>query len=349
MVAMGQQLPSLGGFVQLPVPLRLNRGAHGVLRRYHFVKQLKTASSSGGDSGSGGGSGGGGGWSSVTSLGPEQDEPPEEDDVRLRTILVANFDGTESDLRRIYSQFGQIESVNPGKGETTQKRIGRVVFTDAAMVDRVMHLTAREAATATAAVADAEDDLDDASAAAVETADDSADEDDDGFQIVGPNGEVEDEVEEVAVRAPSGFRKWYQEHLSDRPGADVLNEYCDRALAGYDYRRKEAERAAEAARNVPDEDGFITVSHRSRRNTHTDGSVHVKAASAGSAAAAERRLKAKGPNGAERTFDDFYRFQTRRRREDELSSMRTKFEADKQKIARAKSMREGFQQRYKPY
>ncbi len=336
---MGQQLPGLGGFVQLPVPLRLNRGAHGVLRRYHFVKQLKAASSAGGDSG--------GGWSSVTSLGPEQEEPREEDDVRLRTILVANFDGTESDLRRIYSHFGQIESANPGKGEATQKGIGRVVFEDAATVDRVMQLTAREAAAATAAVADAEDDLDDASAAAVETADENADEDD-GFQTVGSDGEVEDEAE-VAARVPSGFRKWYQEHLSDRPGADALNEYCDRALAGYDHRRKEAERAAEAARNVPDEDGFITVSHRSRRNTHTDGNVHVKAASAGSAAAAERRLKAKGPGGAERTFDDFYRFQTRRRREDELSSMRTKFEADKQKIARAKSMRDGFQQRYKPY
>ena len=337
------QLPTLGGFVQLPLPLRLNRGVHGVLRRYHFVKQLKAGSSS-----SSGSSCGGTGWSAVSSLGPEQEEPKEEDDVRLRTILVANFDGTESDLRRIYGQFGQIESVNPGKGEPTHKGIGRVVFEDTATVDRVMQLTEREAASVTVAVADAEDDLDDASAGAAEATDGDGDEDDDDFHTVGSDAE-EDEATEVDVRASSGFRKWYQEHLSDRPGAGALNDYCDGALAGYDFRRKEAERAADAARNVPDEDGFITVSHRSRRNTHTDGKVHVKAASAGSAAAAERRLKTKGPNGAERTFDDFYRFQTRARREDELSSLRTKFEADKQKVARAKSLRDGFTTRYKPY
>ena len=113
---MAPQLPWLGGFVQLPVPLRLNRGAHGVLRRYHFVKQLKASSTSGsGDSS-------GSGWSTVKTLGPESDKA-KEDDVRQRTILVANFDGTDSDLRRIYSQFGEIESVNPGKGEATQKEI----------------------------------------------------------------------------------------------------------------------------------------------------------------------------------------------------------------------------------
>ena len=117
-------------------------------------------------------------------------------------------------------------------------------------------------------------------------------------------------------------------------------------LAGYDERRKAAERAAEAARDVPDEDGFITVTRRARRNTHTDGTVQVKAASAGSAQAAERKLKQDGPNGAERTFSDFYRFQTRARREDELSSMRAKFEVDKQKIARAKALRLG---RFQPY
>lgn len=338
-----EQLPGLAGFVQLPVPLRLNRGAHGVLRRYHFVKQLRAASSNGG------GSGGEGGWASIKSVGAQHGEPEEEDDARLRTVLVANFDGTENDLRRIYSHFGAIESVNPGKGEATQKGIGRVVFEDTTTVDRLMQLTTREAASAAAAVADAEDDLEDASAGAAESADSNADEDDDGFQVVGSDGEVDDEAAESAVRAPSGFRKWYQEHLSDRPGADALNEYCDQALAGYDYRRKEAEKAAEAARNVPDEDGFITVTHRARRNTHTDGNVHVKAASAGSAAAVERRLKSKGPNGAERTFDDFYRFQTRARREDELSSLRTKFEADKQKIARAKSLRDGLTVRHKPY
>jgi hypothetical protein len=334
------QLPSLGGFLQLPLPLRLNRGAHAAVRRYHFVKQLKAASG-----------GGGGGWSDVKLGQPEagEGEPEDEADERLRTILVANFDGTESDLRRVYSQFGEIESVNPGKGEPTQKGIGRVVFADTATVNAVMQLTAREAVSAAAAVADAEDDLDDDADAAAQAGSDGADEDDDGFQVVGSQDEGEEaEAEAEAARAPSGFRKWYQEHLTDRPGVESLQSYCDGALSGYDYRRQEAERAADAARNVPDEDGFITVSHRSRRNTHTDGSVHVKAASAGSAAAAERRLKAKGPNGAERTFSDFYRFQTRARREDELTSLRTRFAADKEKILRAKSLREG-QQRYKPY
>ena len=49
--------------------------------------------------------------------------------------------------------------------------------------------------------------------------------------------------------------------------------------------------------------------------------MQVKAASAGSAQAAERKLKQDGPNGAERTFSDFYRFQTRARREDALAAL----------------------------
>ena len=137
--------------------------------------------------------------------------------------------------------------------------------------------------------------------------------------------------------------KWLAEHFEERPGVVALQSYCDDVLAGYDVRRKENERAAKALLNVPDEDGFITVTSGGRRNTHSDGTVQVKAATAGSAAAAERRIAKNGgvANGAERTFSDFYRFQTRARREDELSSLRTKFEADKQKIVRAKERRQG--------
>jgi len=289
-------LPALAGFVQLPLPLRLNRAAHGGVRRFQFVKRLQPAAQAEGDDAGG--------------------EAAAADDARARTILVANFDGAEGDLRRVYGAFGAIESVDSGSGG---KGIGRLVFCEAAAVDAVMRLTADGADRAAAAVADAEEELEDGGGGA------------DG---------------EGAEPPPTGVAKWLGEHFDARPGLPALQNYCDSVLAGYDERRKAAERAAEAARDVPDEDGFITVTRRARRNTHTDGTVQVKAASAGSAQAAERKLKQDGPNGAERTFSDFYRFQTRARREDELSSMRAKFEVDKQKIARAKALRLG---RFQPY
>ena len=333
--------PAIGGFVQLPLPLRLNRGAHAAVRRYHFVKQLKAASAAG--------------------SGEQPTEGEAEDDARLRTILVANFDGADGDLRRAYGQFGEIESVNPGKAGPTGKGIGRVVFADVGAVNAVMQLTVRSAAAAAATVARAEDELEDAASEqgagkvdddGFEVVGSQEEEDDDGFQTVGAEDEGEDfeQGESQAggaaaesVRVPTGMAKWLAEHFEERMGHAALQNYCDDVLAGYDVRRKENERAAKALLNVPDEDGFITVTSGGRRNTHSDGTVQVKAATAGSAAAAERRIAKNGgvANGAERTFSDFYRFQTRARREDELSSLRTKFEADKRKIVRAKERRDG--------
>ena len=42
-------LPALAGFVQLPLPLRLNRAAHGGGRRFQFVKRLQPAAQAEGD------------------------------------------------------------------------------------------------------------------------------------------------------------------------------------------------------------------------------------------------------------------------------------------------------------
>ena len=78
-------------FIQLPLPLRANGGLCSSFQRYHYVKPLKAAEL---------GAGEGGDTGAV--------------DERLRTLLIANFDGTDADLRLVYGRYGAIERVDVG-------------------------------------------------------------------------------------------------------------------------------------------------------------------------------------------------------------------------------------------
>eukprot|EP01047_Picozoa_sp_COSAG01_P048285 COSAG01_NODE_4691_length_4808_cov_14.664897_2_plen_307_part_00 len=216
------QLQGIASFVALPLPMRLGgaaaaagRSAAGATRRYHFVKRLKPKPTP-----------------DAEVAAPSGDADDGGDDPRLRTILIANFDGVEAELRRVYGAYGAIEAAScPGGrgGEASTKGIARVVFEDRQAVDAVMGVSAARAEEEAAAVAAAEQELAEGVTAMAEAdsdgdGDDDDDDDDDGISINlgSPEGSADSDAAEPEARPKTGLRKWLSEHFQARPGIAAL-------------------------------------------------------------------------------------------------------------------------------
>ena len=121
----------------------------------------------------------------------------------------------------------------------------------------------------------------------------------------------------------------------------MLKKEVDQFMIKFNEAQYERERQFSANRNVPDEDGFITVtSRRSRRAPSTSssdfgGGVFIKSAQAEAIAQRQKEKK---------ESINFYRWQQREQKRDRLVDLRKKFEEDKKKIAQLKSSR-----RFRPY
>ena len=180
------QLLSLANFYQLPLPLRLNKSSCRSLQRYHFIKSLKPISNA--------------------SL----------DDERERTLLIANFDGTPSDLQIIYGRYGTIARVDVGNKRQTavEKGVGRVVFDSSCAVRNVLDQSLRQAQANSQQVAADEEEAEEAAAAVVANIHvGSSDEDDDGWATADADAE-----DEPIPPPPNGIKKWLTEYYAQRPG-----------------------------------------------------------------------------------------------------------------------------------
>lgn len=95
------------------------------------------------------------------------------------------------------------------------------------------------------------------------------------------------------------------------------------------FADKEASQAKIAAkrRQVPDEDGFVTVTRGSRN------------APAKQEAALEQAKKQKE---RQKGLDDFYRFQSREKKKAQAGELVRKFEEDKEKVKRMREQRSRF-------
>jgi len=104
---------------------------------------------------------------------------------------------------------------------------------------------------------------------------------------------------------------------------DGLQEKLDTIMMDYDKRVLETKKRNKEMAGVPDEDGFITV-----------GPSSAKVLTAEEIQAINEKRKIK----------NFYAFQHRQQKKDELDTLRQKFEEDKQRIARMSANR-----KFKPY
>ena len=125
----------------------------------------------------------------------------------------------------------------------------------------------------------------------------------------------------------------YRQQQARHADREALLEQCNAVMEAYD----EAEAAKRAAANAePDEDGFITVT---RDTALVEASLSTSAAASTSTRRARNRKRKKGPGAAE--LDDFYRFQTKARRRQDVQTLRQRFQEDLQRLERLKERRGG--------
>jgi ribosomal RNA-processing protein 7 len=120
-----------------------------------------------------------------------------------------------------------------------------------------------------------------------------------------------------------------------------LMQMCNDAMASFESEEEEALRRAKLASEQPDEEGFITVVNKSMpsfgvTNDLEDDHHHRRKAG-------KRNRKRKAGYGAEE-LPDFYRFQLKETRKNEVQDLKKRFEED---LAKVRKMKE--ERAYRPF
>jgi ribosomal RNA-processing protein 7 len=134
-----------------------------------------------------------------------------------------------------------------------------------------------------------------------------------GTEIVWGKG-----IEERA--STQGLRRYSVHNKLQYPSRKELLNSVDEYMSAYSQMEEARSREAAKKRQLPDEDGFITV---------TKGAVRKEEAKE---IAEQAKKKNKG-------FENFYRFQTREKRKEQQGEMIRKFEEDKRRVEEMKQRR----------
>ena len=104
------------------------------------------------------------------------------------------------------------------------------------------------------------------------------------------------------------------------PDPAVLQQIVDESLSAYDERIELETLARRKIANEPDEDGFVTVV----RNTRAKPPPTVEEL--------EERKRIAKEASEKGTYKDFYRFQQREVKKEEMQNLLNNFEEDKRKV-----------------
>ena len=132
----------------------------------------------------------------------------------------------------------------------------------------------------------------------------------------------------------------YRKSLEAIP-RDVILEECNRVMLEYE-EAEEADRVARAQQsNVPDEDGFVTVSYSSQVGSKRE--LEEGVTTTNHRKGSKRSRSRKAVTGASE-LDDFYRFQQKDTRRRTVQELRKRFEED---LAKVKQMKE--EKQFRPF
>eukprot|EP01027_Heterolobosea_sp_BB2_P012756 GEZU01018457.1.p1 GENE.GEZU01018457.1~~GEZU01018457.1.p1 ORF type:complete len:470 (-),score=125.26 GEZU01018457.1:143-1528(-) len=131
-----------------------------------------------------------------------------------------------------------------------------------------------------------------------------------------------------------GIEKYIQQYINVRPNPEIEQDRIDAHMREFDARRQAEDERMEMLRQMPDEDGFIRVlpKRKGRLASATDGSITVKAGSV------SKKFEGRDVT-KKRKLVNFYRFQEKDEKKQQLEEIRRKFEEDKQKIAKLREQR----------
>ncbi len=138
----------------------------------------------------------------------------------------------------------------------------------------------------------------------------------------------------VKKAAPLGSARYMAHQRLRYPSTEVLQNAVDTFMAEWNGREEETATAAKRMRNVPDADGFITVTRGGRVGPARQHDAEEA-----------RRKEVEKEDAKRKSMGDFYRFQGRERRKEEQGELLKRFEEDRKKVEALKSERKG---RFRP-
>lgn len=139
----------------------------------------------------------------------------------------------------------------------------------------------------------------------------------------------------IESKLPALGSKRYLAHQKLRyPDKALLQASVDAFMADFNEREEQAARMAKKQRNVPDEDGFITVTRGGRTGPARKHDAEEA-----------RRKELEKEEEKRKSMGDFYRFQGRERRKEEQGELVRKFEEDRKKVEGMRQERRG---RFRP-
>ncbi|SNX84275.1 related to RRP7 - essential protein involved in rRNA processing and ribosome biogenesis [Melanopsichium pennsylvanicum] len=150
---------------------------------------------------------------------------------------------------------------------------------------------------------------------------------------------------------PSGLEYLVEQYTLCRPSLSSIQSWANSKICLYQYRKAHPLPRQIGVRGVTvgasgellDSDGFIIVQRSSGTGGSKYGRVGASAELGGSVGIAKIGF-VENKNKKSQGLQDFYRFQFREKKREQLADLRAKFEADKAKVAQFKAGR-----RFKPY
>lgn len=138
--------------------------------------------------------------------------------------------------------------------------------------------------------------------------------------------------EGVEDKVPAlGSARYLVHHRLQYPDPATLQASVDAFMMEWNHREEQKARLAKKQRNVPDEDGFVTVTRGGRVGPARMAEAETKKAEM------EEKEKRKREE-----MSDFYRFQTRERRKAEQGELVKRFEEDRRRVEVMKEKRGRF-------
>ncbi|KAI9909064.1 hypothetical protein PsorP6_014956 [Peronosclerospora sorghi] len=131
------------------------------------------------------------------------------------------------------------------------------------------------------------------------------------------------QVDTLAPPSPeklSGLQAYEAKYRRNRPGLSVLKEMADRYMSLFDKMEEDDLRRREELKHQVDEDGFQMVVNTKKRGITEAEDVLARPAT---------KQKSKG-------LDNFYRFQTREKKRDQLKTLRERFQEDRKLVEKMK-------------
>lgn len=135
---------------------------------------------------------------------------------------------------------------------------------------------------------------------------------------------------------PMGMAAWMAAYRAGRRTLEEQQQRADDVAADVERRRAALEAASARAAEEAAGDGWTVVVHRKDKKKVRDagGTVSrgIRASTAASMAAAEKQRKKAEKEKQDQGLDDFYRFQRREKRRNEVLSLQEKFAEDQRKL-----------------